>query len=77
MFGSMKTEQLGKQLQKQLKEGCINEENRTGGHGFTSGVSPNKTNMLGEQTTAGQLTNHERIRASLTAALNRTAFLHL
>ena len=43
------------------KEGCNNEENRTGGHGFTSGVSPKKTNMLGEQIIAGQLINHERI----------------
>ena len=50
-----------KQRLKCLKEGCINEENRTGGHGFTSGVSPKKTNTLGEQITAGQLTNHERI----------------
>ena len=25
---------------KAIKEGCIYEENRTGGHGFTSGVSP-------------------------------------
>ena len=46
---------------KALKEGCINEENRTGGHSFTSGVSPKKTDMLGEQITAGQLTNHECI----------------
>ena len=36
------------------------EENRTGGRGFTSGVSLKKTNMLGEQIRAGQLTNHER-----------------
>ena len=48
-------------MMKVLKEGCINEENRTEGHGFTSGFSPKKTNMLGEQITAGQLTNHERI----------------
>ena len=27
------------------KEGCNNEENRTGAHGFTNGVSPKKTNM--------------------------------
>ena len=44
-----------------LNEGCIDEENRTGGHSFTSGVSPKNNNMLGEQITAGQLTNHERI----------------
>ena len=44
-----------------LKEGCTNEENRTGGHGFTSGVSPTKINMLGEQITARQLKNHERL----------------
>ena len=50
-----------KQRLKCLKEGCINEENRTEGHGFTSGVSPKKTDMLGEQIIAGQLTNHERI----------------
>ena len=37
-----------KQWWKQLKGGCNNEENGTGGHGFTSGVSPKKTNMLGE-----------------------------
>ena len=31
-----------------------------GGHGFTSGVSPNKiAYMKGKQITAGQLTNHE------------------
>ena len=50
-----------KQLLKCLKKGCDNEENRTGGHGFTSGVSPKKTDMLGKQITAGKLTNHERI----------------
>ena len=40
----------------------MNEENMTGGHGFTSGVSPKKiAYMMGKQITAGQLTNHEGI----------------
>ena len=44
-----------------MKGGSNNDENRTGGHGFTSGVSPKKTSMQGKQITARQLTNHEGI----------------
>ena len=39
----MKTEQRASDDDKQVNKVVINEENRTGGHSFTSGVSP-KTN---------------------------------
>ena len=55
----MKTEQRASDGEKQVNEVVINEENRTGGHGFTSGVSPKKTNMLGKKFTTGHLTYHE------------------
>ena len=52
----------GNNYESNYEEGCINEENRTGGHGFTSGVSPKKiAYMKGKQITAGQFTNHEGI----------------
>ena len=44
-----------------LKKVVSMSKNRTEGHGFTSGVSPKKTNMMGEKNAAGQLTNHECI----------------
>ena len=56
-----KTDQRASDDEKQANKVVFNEKNRTRGHSFTSGVSPKKTNMLGEQITAGQLTNHERI----------------
>ena len=35
-----KTEQRASDDEKQVNEVVINEENRTGGHSFTSGVPP-------------------------------------
>ena len=61
----MKIGQRASDDEKQVNMVVINEENRTGGHGFTSGVSPKKTNMLGEKIIARQLTNHERIKILL------------
>ena len=57
----MKTEQRASDDEKQVNEVVINEENRTGGI-VSLAMSLNKIiNMLGEQITAGQLTNHEGI----------------
>ena len=64
---------------KSANKGCINEENRTGGHSFTSGVSPKNNNMLGEQITTGQLTNLERSQVLTLQALRQdkqTAIQH-
>ena len=53
----METDQRASEYEKQVNGVVINVKIWTGGHGFTSGVSPIKnTHMMGKQITAGQLT---------------------